>query len=84
MNFLAWVQISEGSETVDAMFKTTHGEWIRGGSVIAKNGCWSLLKGGMAAHLSGPVEIFFVVTCLLHLIYVNFSLNSIELCSNLV
>ncbi|KAJ6905758.1 hypothetical protein NC652_023499 [Populus alba x Populus x berolinensis] len=59
-SFSAWVQISEGSETVDVIFKTTHGEWIRGGSVVAKHGCWSLLKGGMVAHLSGPVEIFFV------------------------
>ncbi|KAJ6716480.1 HYDROLYZING O-GLYCOSYL COMPOUNDS putative-RELATED [Salix koriyanagi] len=59
-SFSAWVQISEGSETVDAMFQTTHGELIRGGSAIAKHGCWSLLKGGMVAHLSGPVEIFFV------------------------
>jgi len=84
MNFSAWVQISEGSETVDVIFKTTHGEWIRGGSVVAKHGCWSLLKGGMIAHLSGPVEIFFVVMCLLNLIYVNFSLNIIEVCSDLV
>ncbi|CAK7330169.1 unnamed protein product [Dovyalis caffra] len=58
-SFSAWVQISEGIEAVDVVFKTTHGEWIHGGSVIAKHGCWSLLKGGTVAHLSGPVEIFF-------------------------
>jgi len=52
MNFSAWVQISEGSETVDVIFKTTHGEWIRGGSVVAKHGCGSFLKGGMVAHLN--------------------------------
>lgn len=63
LNFSAWVQISEGSETVAVIFRTIDGKFIHGGYVLAKHGCWSLLKGGMVAHFSGPVEILFEVKC---------------------
>ncbi|KAJ4831564.1 hypothetical protein Tsubulata_029497 [Turnera subulata] len=39
--------------------RTAEGKLIRGGMAIAKHGCWSLLKGGMVARFSGPVEILF-------------------------
>lgn len=60
-NFSAWVQISEGRETVSVVFKTTDGELVRGGEVIAEHGCWSLLKGGTVANFSAPVKILFQV-----------------------
>ncbi|KAL3730246.1 hypothetical protein ACJRO7_027279 [Eucalyptus globulus] len=57
--FSAWVQVSEGSETVSAVFGTGGGEFVPGGSVVAEHGCWSLLKGGIAANSSGPVDLLF-------------------------
>ncbi|KAK7357589.1 hypothetical protein VNO80_16882 [Phaseolus coccineus] len=57
--FSAWFQVSEGSDTVSVMFKTEESELVRGGQVIAKHGCWTLLKGGIAANFSSPVEILF-------------------------
>eukprot|EP00257_Ricinus_communis_P022994 XP_015582867.1 uncharacterized protein LOC8262286 isoform X1 [Ricinus communis] len=58
-SFSAWVQINEGSEDVVVVFRNDGG-LIRAGKVIAKNGCWSLLKGGVFANFSSqPVEILF-------------------------
>ena len=59
-HFSAWIQISEGRETVSVLFKTTD-ELVRGGKVIAEHGCWSLLKGGIIANFSTHVEILFEV-----------------------
>ena len=59
--FSAWVQVSEGSETVTVVFKPTKGDLVHGGTAIAKSGCWTLLKGGMVANFSSSVEIFFEV-----------------------
>nr|KYP75278.1 Endo-1,4-beta-xylanase [Cajanus cajan] len=55
--FSAWFQLSEGSDTVSVIFKSKGSEI--GGQVIAKHGCWTLLKGGIVANFSSPVEIFF-------------------------
>ncbi|KRH35662.1 hypothetical protein GLYMA_10G256900v4 [Glycine max] len=52
-------KVSEGSDTVSVMFKTNGSEMVRGGQVIAKHGCWTLLKGGIVATFSSPVEILF-------------------------
>ncbi|KAK7390979.1 hypothetical protein VNO78_19238 [Psophocarpus tetragonolobus] len=57
--FSAWFQVSEGSDTVSVIFKTKGSELVRGGEVIAKHGCWTLLKGGIAANFSSTVEIVF-------------------------
>ncbi|XP_024020917.1 uncharacterized protein LOC21384356 [Morus notabilis] len=57
----AWVQVSEGSEIVAVVFRPTKGDLTHGGKVIARSGCWSLLKGGMVANFSSPIEIFFEV-----------------------
>lgn len=35
--------------------------YVDGGQVMAKNGCWSLLKGGFIVNVSAPVDIFFKV-----------------------
>ncbi|EXC41981.1 putative endo-1,4-beta-xylanase C [Morus notabilis] len=58
-SFSAWVQVSEGSEIVAVVFRPTKGDLTHGGKVIARSGCWSLLKGGMVANFSSPIEIFF-------------------------
>ncbi|KAK2458474.1 endo-1,4-beta-xylanase [Trifolium repens] len=57
--FSAWFQLSEGSDLVSVVFKRNGSELVRGGHVIAKNGCWSLLKGGIVANFSSPAEILF-------------------------
>ncbi|KAK3420413.1 hypothetical protein EUGRSUZ_G01217 [Eucalyptus grandis] len=57
--FSAWVQASQGSETVAVVFRTRDGKFVRGGSVVAKQGCWSLLKGGIAANSSSPADVLF-------------------------
>ncbi|XP_058739107.1 endo-1,4-beta-xylanase 5-like [Vicia villosa] len=57
--FSAWFQLSEGSEIVSVVFKTNGSELVHGGHVIAKHGCWSLLKGGIVANFSSPAEILF-------------------------
>ncbi|CAK9172496.1 unnamed protein product, partial [Ilex paraguariensis] len=57
--FSAWVQISEGSDTVIAAFKTWHNETKIVGSVIAQFGCWSMLKGGLSVNLTMPAELYF-------------------------
>ncbi|KAL2324284.1 hypothetical protein Fmac_023342 [Flemingia macrophylla] len=54
-----WFQLSEGSDTVSVIFKSKGGEIVPGGHVIAKHGCWSLLKGGVVANFSSPFEILF-------------------------
>ncbi|KAK7280255.1 hypothetical protein RJT34_25317 [Clitoria ternatea] len=57
--FSAWFQLSEGSDSVSVIFKTNESELVRGGHVIARHGCWSLLKGGIVANFSSPAEILF-------------------------
>ncbi|GAU36924.1 hypothetical protein TSUD_331970 [Trifolium subterraneum] len=57
--FSAWFQLSEGSDIVSAVFKINGSELVRGGHVIAKHGCWSLLKGGIVANFSSPADILF-------------------------
>ncbi|XP_037489695.1 endo-1,4-beta-xylanase 5-like [Triticum dicoccoides] len=55
----AWLQVSSGTAVVKAIFKAPNGAYIGGGAVVAKAGCWSMLKGGMTAYSSGPAEFFF-------------------------
>ncbi|RHN82182.1 putative endo-1,4-beta-xylanase [Medicago truncatula] len=57
--FSAWFQLSEGSDIVSVVFKRNGSELVHGGHVIAKHGCWSLLKGGIVANFSSPAEILF-------------------------
>ncbi|XP_057543764.1 endo-1,4-beta-xylanase 5-like [Amaranthus tricolor] len=57
--FSAWIQISEGSEVISVIFRSPSGEYLHGGTVIAEQGCWSMLKGGIVATFSGPVDLTF-------------------------
>ncbi|XP_011622155.1 uncharacterized protein LOC18430886 [Amborella trichopoda] len=54
-----WIQINEGSTTVNAVIKTADGGFIHCGGVSAKSGCWSMLKGGLEANYSGLAELYF-------------------------
>ncbi|KAH6793415.1 hypothetical protein C2S52_003892 [Perilla frutescens var. hirtella] len=53
-----WFQVSEGDETLVAYMQTSSGEFILVGSVIAKFGCWSMLKGGFTADDDMKVDLF--------------------------
>ncbi|XP_010673245.2 endo-1,4-beta-xylanase 5-like isoform X1 [Beta vulgaris subsp. vulgaris] len=57
--FSAWIQISEGSEIIAVKFRSPTGKFLHGGTVIAEQGCWSMLKGGIVATFSGPVDLTF-------------------------
>lgn len=59
---IGWVQISEGSESVSAVFRTRDRKLVRSGSTQARKGCWSLIKGGIAANYSGPIDLLFEVS----------------------
>ncbi|XP_068657361.1 endo-1,4-beta-xylanase 5-like [Aristolochia californica] len=56
--FSAWVQISEGSARVGAVFNTADGD-MHAGATIAEAGCWSMIKGGLSVNKSGPAELYF-------------------------
>ncbi|KAL1557886.1 endo-1,4-beta-xylanase 5-like [Salvia divinorum] len=56
--FSAWLQVSNGSAEVAAVFKTGNGS-ITAGWVSAKEGCWSMLKGGLVVDVSGPGQLYF-------------------------
>ncbi|CAA0361567.1 unnamed protein product [Arabidopsis thaliana] len=56
----AWVKLrNESQRKVGMTFSEKNGRNVFGGEVIAKRGCWSLLKGGITADFSGPIDIFF-------------------------
>ncbi|XP_047251594.1 endo-1,4-beta-xylanase 5-like [Capsicum annuum] len=53
-----WVQVNHGDDTsIAVIFKTQdgfqHAAWV-----IAKSGCWSMFKGGLA-NASGPAQLYF-------------------------
>jgi len=54
------LQVGDGSADVRAVVKTV-GDFVHAGGVVAKCGCWSMLKGGLTAASSGPAEIYFEV-----------------------
>uniref|UniRef100_A0ACD5VMQ9 Uncharacterized protein n=1 Tax=Avena sativa TaxID=4498 RepID=A0ACD5VMQ9_AVESA len=55
----AWLQVSSGEAEVKAIFQAPNGAYIGGGAIVARSGCWSMLKGGMTAYSSGQAEFFF-------------------------
>ncbi|KAK6939991.1 Glycoside hydrolase family 10 domain [Dillenia turbinata] len=56
---VTWVQVSEGRQTVTVKFKGYNGETIPGGTVIAKAGCWSMLKGGVVVNSTEFFKIYY-------------------------
>ncbi|CAM8901471.1 unnamed protein product [Rhodiola kirilowii] len=56
--FSAWIQLSEGSAPVTAIFKTSSGYWPAG-VVFSEAGCWSMLKGGLTVDATGPAKLYF-------------------------
>uniref|UniRef100_A0A1D1YQM1 Endo-1,4-beta-xylanase C n=2 Tax=Anthurium amnicola TaxID=1678845 RepID=A0A1D1YQM1_9ARAE len=56
--FSAWLQVNEGNVPITAIFKTAS-SFTHVGSVLAKSGCWSMLKGGLTVDSSGPAELYF-------------------------
>ncbi|KAL3830902.1 hypothetical protein ACJIZ3_019704 [Penstemon smallii] len=60
--FSAWVQIGDGKANVSALLKTSNNaQLITVGSVIAKFGCWSMLKGGFTLDQDTVAQLFFRV-----------------------
>ncbi|GMJ12860.1 hypothetical protein like AT4G33840 [Hibiscus trionum] len=57
-SFSAWIQVSEGNESVAAVFKTATG-FKHAGAVVAESKCWSMLKGGFTSDSTGPAELYF-------------------------
>jgi hypothetical protein len=56
----AWLQVSDGISDVRAVVKTAD-DFVHVGGVVAKAGCWSMLKGGLTATSSGRAELYFEV-----------------------
>ncbi|EEF29959.1 Endo-1,4-beta-xylanase C precursor, putative [Ricinus communis] len=56
--FSAWIQVSEGSVPVSAIFKTKNG-FKHAGAIVAESNCWSMLKGGLTVDASGPAQLYF-------------------------
>ncbi|KAK4788408.1 hypothetical protein SAY86_019727 [Trapa natans] len=58
--FSAWVQVSSGKDqAVAVVFRTHDDNFVRGGDTLASHGCWSMIKGGIAANYSGSIELLF-------------------------
>ncbi|KAK6136479.1 hypothetical protein DH2020_029775 [Rehmannia glutinosa] len=49
----------KGSETVSAFYTSTNYHTVLIGSVVAKSGCWSMLKGGFTAYENMKAELHF-------------------------
>ncbi|XP_015689806.1 endo-1,4-beta-xylanase 5-like [Oryza brachyantha] len=54
----AWLQVSGGVADVRVVVKTTD-DFVHAGGVVAKSGCWSMLKGGLTTVAGGRAEIYF-------------------------
>ncbi|XP_010488907.1 PREDICTED: uncharacterized protein LOC104766677 [Camelina sativa] len=56
----AWIKLrNENQGKVGMILRRDNGRKVYGGEVMAKKGCWSMLKGGINADFSGPIDIFF-------------------------
>ncbi|XP_047320416.1 endo-1,4-beta-xylanase 5-like [Impatiens glandulifera] len=56
--FSAWLQVSNGNESIFAIFKS-QSALHKAGIVVAHSGCWSMLKGGISVHKSERFELYF-------------------------
>ncbi|KAI3445757.1 hypothetical protein Pfo_002422 [Paulownia fortunei] len=57
--FSAWLQLDNGNEVVSAFLITPSQQGIIVGSVIAKSGCWSMLKGGFTVDSNMKADVHF-------------------------
>lgn len=58
------MQIDKGSEVVKAAIRNSQNTTLMLGSVIAKSGCWSMIKGGVTPNESMQANLYFeVFTC---------------------
>ncbi|KAL9840746.1 Endo-1,4-beta-xylanase 4 [Arabidopsis thaliana] len=74
----AWVKLrNESQRKVGMTFSEKNGRNVFGGEVMAKRGCWSLLKGGITADFSGPIDIFFEVKELIVCSFVEISSTNV-------
>ncbi|XP_010496773.1 PREDICTED: uncharacterized protein LOC104773807 [Camelina sativa] len=56
----AWIKLrNENQGKVGMILRRDNGRKVYGGEVMAKKGCWSMLKGGINADFSGPIDMFF-------------------------
>ncbi|KFK39976.1 hypothetical protein AALP_AA3G313800 [Arabis alpina] len=56
----AWIKLrNENERLVRVTLRGKNVRYIDGGHVMAKKGCWSLLKGGFIINVSVPFDIFF-------------------------
>ncbi|XP_075486041.1 endo-1,4-beta-xylanase 5-like [Primulina tabacum] len=59
-SFSAWLQVRDGEAHIKAMIKPKHSNVsIIIGRVEAREGCWSMLKGGFIVDVSGPATLYF-------------------------
>ncbi|KAK3148072.1 hypothetical protein QOZ80_3BG0290230 [Eleusine coracana subsp. coracana] len=54
----AWLQVSDGIADVRGVVKTAD-DFVHVGGVVAKAGCWSMLKGGLTSTSPGRAELYF-------------------------
>ncbi|KAL6545806.1 hypothetical protein OROGR_009680 [Orobanche gracilis] len=57
--FSAWLQVDRGTETVSVYYTGIDNRTRTIGSVVAKSGCWSMLKGGFTAEEDIKAAIHF-------------------------
>ncbi|KAH6813447.1 hypothetical protein C2S51_022465 [Perilla frutescens var. frutescens] len=55
----AWIQVGQGEAKIEADLKTSTGI-ISAGGIVAKSGCWTMLKGGFVPNVTEPAELHFV------------------------
>ncbi|CAA0812380.1 Glycosyl hydrolase family 10 protein [Striga hermonthica] len=58
-NVVAWVQVKGHPRADVAVVVKTRTGYEVGGWVVAKSGCWSMLKGGFTVNVSGPAQLYF-------------------------
>ncbi|CAA2997949.1 endo-1,4-beta-xylanase A-like [Olea europaea subsp. europaea] len=66
--------VSHGKAHITAIFKTKVGE-LPVGWVMARQGCWSMLKGDIIIDASSPVELFFQVHKIFHFLILQDSIS---------
>ncbi|XP_051146971.1 endo-1,4-beta-xylanase 5-like [Andrographis paniculata] len=57
--FSAWLQLSEGRDIVQAFVNTSGPNRLIVGSVVARSGCWSMLKGGFTVDQNMKTQLYF-------------------------